>query len=100
MSTDLTTQDPHGPAGTRLWTLMICIGGSVAMAIALAMALVSHHEHVEHSHAPDAWMIGTLPFALILGAPLHFYHSFQRQPGGGTATSADSWYPSSAVSPR
>jgi Na+/H+ antiporter NhaD/arsenite permease-like protein len=68
MSTDLTTQDPHGPAGTRLWTLMICIGGSVAMAIALAMALVSHHEHVEHSHAPDAWMIGTLPFALILGA--------------------------------
>lgn len=68
MSTDLTTDEPHGPPGRRMWTLGICIGGSIAMAIALGAALLSEHEQVHHSHAPDGWMIGTLPFALILGS--------------------------------
>ena len=66
MPTNPTAHDSHGPSGTRLWTLIICIAGSIAMAIALGAALLSHHEHVEHNHAPDGWMIGTLPFVLIL----------------------------------
>ncbi len=68
MSTDLTTHEQHGTAGPRYWTWFICIGGSIAMTLALAATFFGEHEHAQHSHAPDGWIIGTLPFAMILGA--------------------------------
>ena len=70
MSTDLTKNEPHGPAGPRTWTVAICIGGSLLMAIALTWGLFgAHHDaHAEHAHAPTAWLLGTIPFIVILGA--------------------------------
>lgn len=71
MATDLTHDESHSPHGPRILTWAICIVGSVAMAFALAWGLLSaeHAEHSSNAHqAPDAWIIGTLPFAVILGA--------------------------------
>jgi len=68
MPTDLTHHEHHAPTGSRRWTVAICIGGSVLMAVALAAAMLSETEQVHHTHAPTGWMIGTVPFALILGA--------------------------------
>jgi len=70
MTTDLTKDDPHGPAGPRWWTLGICIGGCVAMTFALVWGLLGgHHEpHTGPIHAPAGWAIGIVPFVAILGA--------------------------------
>jgi Na+/H+ antiporter NhaD/arsenite permease-like protein len=68
MSTDLTNLEHHAPTGSRRWTWAICIGGSVAMALVLGAALLSEQKQAHHTQAPDGWIIGTLPFVLILGA--------------------------------
>ena len=69
MSTDLTGDQHHGASGPRVWTLVICVGGSLLMAAALAWSLLAgHHEAHDHSHAPTAWGLGILPFVGILGA--------------------------------
>jgi len=70
MTTDLTQNDPQAPTGSRRWTVLICVGGSLLIAFALAWGLLSgHHDHhAAHSHAPTGWAIGIIPFIGILAA--------------------------------
>ena len=69
MTTDLTHDQPHGPSGPRIWTIAICVGGSLLMALALGWGLVAgHHSLHDHADAPTGWLLGILPFVVILGA--------------------------------
>ena len=63
----------HGPAtsGPRMWTIGICVLGSLLMALALMWSVATGHHHADAhaaTHAPTAWQLGIIPFICILGA--------------------------------
>ncbi len=73
----------HAPA-PRTAAKAFCIIALLGMAGVLAASLLGHHDAHHEGHAPSMWVLGTVPFAALLGAiavfPLipalaHWWHS-------------------------